>query len=53
LQAVSPGLVLLLSMIEHAIGQGWGRFDFLTGNEPYKARMGARPRQLYRVEAKT
>lgn len=53
LQAGSPGLVLLLSMIEHAINQGWGRFDFLKGNEPYKTRMGARPRQLYRVEATT
>lgn len=53
LQSVSPGLVLLLSMIEHSINRGWGRFDFLKGDEPYKARLGARPRQLYRIDAVT
>jgi CelD/BcsL family acetyltransferase involved in cellulose biosynthesis len=53
LQAGSPGLVLLLEMIEHSIAQKWGRFDFLKGDEPYKARLGARPRQLYRIEAVT
>ena len=50
-QAVSPGLVLLAGMIEHAITQGWGFFDFLKGDESYKARLGALPRQLFRVEA--
>lgn len=53
LQSASPGLVLLLSMIEHSINRGWGQFDFLKGDEPYKARLGARPRQLYRVDAVT
>lgn len=53
LQSSSPGLVLLVAMIEHAIASGFRRFDFLKGNEPYKARMGAHPRQLYRVDAHT
>jgi CelD/BcsL family acetyltransferase involved in cellulose biosynthesis len=38
-------------MIEHAITEGWGVFDFLKGDEVYKARLGAVPRQLFRVEA--
>jgi CelD/BcsL family acetyltransferase involved in cellulose biosynthesis len=50
-QAASPGQVLLTGMIEHAITEGWGVFDFLKGDEAYKARLGATPRQLYRVEA--
>jgi len=50
-QAASPGLVLLGGMIEHAITEGWGVFDFLKGDETYKARLGALPRQLFRVEA--
>lgn len=53
LSTASPGLVLLLSMIEHVINRGFRRFDFLKGSEPYKAKMGARPRQLYKVEATT
>ena len=51
LQAASPGLVLLIGMIEHAIDEGWGVFDFLKGDEIYKARLGAAPRRLIRVEA--
>lgn len=50
-QAVSPGLVLLAGMIERAITEGWEVFDFLKGDESYKARLGAVPRQLFRVEA--
>ncbi len=50
-QAASPGQVLLAGMIEHAITEGWGVFDFLKGDEGYKARLGAGPRQLFRVEA--
>lgn len=53
LQSVAPGLVLLLSMIEQSINRGWRRFDFLKGNETYKSRLGATPRQLYRVDAVT
>ncbi|MGH8926731.1 MAG: GNAT family N-acetyltransferase [Acidimicrobiia bacterium] len=51
LQATSPGLVLLTAMIEYAIDQRWGVFDFLKGDEAYKKRLGAQPRQLFRVEA--
>ena len=51
LQVASPGLVLLIGMIEYAIDKGWAVFDFLKGDEPYKARLGAAPRQLFRVEA--
>jgi CelD/BcsL family acetyltransferase involved in cellulose biosynthesis len=50
LHAASPGLVLLIGMIEHAIDQGWGIFDFLKGDETYKARLGAASRRLFRVE---
>jgi len=50
-QAASPGQVLLAAMIEHAITKGWGVFDFLKGDESYKARLGAVPRQLFRIEA--
>jgi CelD/BcsL family acetyltransferase involved in cellulose biosynthesis len=53
LQGASPGLVLLVDMIETAIGQGWGRFDFLKGDETYKSRLGAVARPLYRIEAAT
>ncbi|HKY46440.1 MAG TPA: GNAT family N-acetyltransferase [Acidimicrobiia bacterium] len=51
LQSASPGQVLLAGMIEHAITEGWGVFDFLKGDESYKARLGAVPRQLFRIEA--
>ena len=49
--AASPGQVILAGMIEHAITAGWSLFDFLKGDETYKARLGAAPRQLFRVEA--
>ena len=51
LQAASPGQVLLAGMIEHAIDEKWGVVDFLKGDETYKSRLGAVPRQLFRVEA--
>jgi CelD/BcsL family acetyltransferase involved in cellulose biosynthesis len=50
LYAASPGQVVLVAMIEQSIGQGWKTFDFLKGDEAYKARLGAVPRQLFRVE---
>ncbi|MGH8924062.1 MAG: GNAT family N-acetyltransferase [Acidimicrobiia bacterium] len=53
LRAASPGLVLLQSMIERAIGDGLSIFDFLKGDEDYKARLGAQRRQLLRLEATT
>jgi CelD/BcsL family acetyltransferase involved in cellulose biosynthesis len=52
-KSASPGNVLLMEMIEHSTKQGWGRFDFLKGTEPYKAQLGARPRPLYKIEGRT
>jgi CelD/BcsL family acetyltransferase involved in cellulose biosynthesis len=52
LSAGSPGLVVLTSMIEHAIGEAFSLFDFLKGDEDYKRRLGATRRPLYRIEAK-
>lgn len=52
LQAASPGLVLLTSMIETAIRSRLEIFDFLKGDEGYKSRMGARPRQLHHMEVR-
>ena len=53
LQAASPGLVLLQSMIQKSIEEGLRIFDFLKGDEDYKARLGAKPRELLRLEATT
>jgi CelD/BcsL family acetyltransferase involved in cellulose biosynthesis len=52
LQAASPGLVLLTSMIETAIRSQLQIFDFLKGDEGYKSRMGARPRPLHHMEVR-
>lgn len=38
---LSPGIVLLAYLIQHAIAEGFRVFDFLRGNEVYKYRMGA------------
>jgi CelD/BcsL family acetyltransferase involved in cellulose biosynthesis len=48
----SPGVVLFSMMIETEIDRGAGVFDFLKGEEPYKFRHGAEPRQLYRIEGR-
>ena len=53
LHAASPGLVLLQSMIENSIERGIQIFDFLKGAEDYKARLGAKPRPLHRLEVTT
>jgi CelD/BcsL family acetyltransferase involved in cellulose biosynthesis len=47
---VSPGIVLLLLMIERSIDDGFRRFDFLKGDEQYKYRMGAVDRPLFVLE---
>ncbi len=49
MSSLSPGLVLIATMIEQAISDGVPRFDFLKGDEKYKFRLGARPRLLYEV----
>lgn len=46
---VSPGVVLLGSLIELNIDRRSPVFDFLKGDEHYKYRLGAKPRQLYRI----
>ena len=48
---VTPGIVLLTHTIEYLVNEGCTRFDFLKGDEEYKTRLGACPRQLYRIEA--
>ena len=48
--AGSPGIVLLTMLIERAIEAGAAVFDFLKGDEPYKFRMGAVARPLFRFE---
>lgn len=50
---ISPGVVLIAGLIELAIDRGARVFDFLKGDESYKFRMGAEPRQLYVVTART
>ena len=50
--ALSPGVVLLTSLIERAIGEGLTRFDFLKGDETYKRRLGAVYRPLYTVTSR-
>ncbi len=42
----SPGIGMLALGLEHAIDQGFGEYDFLRGEEPYKAQFGARSRWL-------
>lgn len=49
----SPGVVLFSAMIETEIERGALVFDFLKGDEQYKFRHGAEPRQLYVVEGRT
>lgn len=48
---VSPGVVLLGSMIEQAITEEMPRFDFLKGDETYKFRLGAQRRPLTEITA--
>lgn len=46
-----PGKLINLAILRRAIEYGYLAFDFLRGDEPYKARFGARPRPMveYRV----
>lgn len=48
---LSPGIVLLAYLIEHAIETGHEVFDFLRGNETYKYRMGAKDTRVYKLKA--
>ncbi len=49
---VSPGVVALVELIQHLANQGIMRIDFLKGDEPYKFRMGAIERPLFRIEVR-
>jgi CelD/BcsL family acetyltransferase involved in cellulose biosynthesis len=48
---LSPGIVLLAHLIEHAIAGGRQAFDFLRGNEEYKYRMGGVDRPVLELKA--
>jgi CelD/BcsL family acetyltransferase involved in cellulose biosynthesis len=39
-----PGKLINVAILRQAIERGYRGFDFLRGDEPYKARFGARPR---------
>lgn len=47
--SLSPGVVLLTTLIERVIAEGLSRFDFLKGSETYKRRLGAEHRPLFTV----
>jgi len=48
--AISPGIVLLARVIQHAIeGLGRAEFDFLQGDEVYKYRLGAHETKVFRT----
>jgi CelD/BcsL family acetyltransferase involved in cellulose biosynthesis len=48
-----PGRLITIATLQHAIAEGQQAFDFLRGDEPYKAHWRAEPRQThsYRVAA--
>ncbi|GAB4272894.1 MAG: hypothetical protein Kow0092_28070 [Deferrisomatales bacterium] len=45
---LSVGLLSKVCSVRDAIERGLARYDFLRGAEPYKMRLGGRPRDLYR-----
>lgn len=47
---VSPGIVLVVALIERLAEDGVERLDLLKGDERYKFRLGGRPRRLLRIE---
>lgn len=49
--ALSPGIVLLQRLIEHAIQQGHTVFDFLRGDESYKYKMGGTDTRVLQINA--
>jgi len=50
LKSLSPGLVLVVQLIERSIQEGITRFDFLRGRERYKFDLGAEPLPLHTVQ---
>jgi CelD/BcsL family acetyltransferase involved in cellulose biosynthesis len=49
LRAISPGLILVVKLIERSIAEGYHRFDFLRGEERYKYDLGATALPLHAV----
>jgi len=48
-QWLSPGIVLMGKLIQHAIEQKRAVFDFLRGDEDYKYRLGGKDTHVYRL----
>jgi CelD/BcsL family acetyltransferase involved in cellulose biosynthesis len=48
-QWLSPGIVLVGNLIQHAIEQKRAVFDFLRGDEDYKYRLGGQDTRIYRL----
>jgi CelD/BcsL family acetyltransferase involved in cellulose biosynthesis len=46
---LSPGIIVTARSIEHAIGLGRAKYDFLRGDEVYKYRFGAQDTQVRRL----
>lgn len=44
-----PGVLMATTLMEWSLGQGCTYFDMTVGNLPYKAALGANPRNLYRI----
>ncbi|HWB09118.1 MAG TPA: GNAT family N-acetyltransferase [Pirellulales bacterium] len=49
LAEISPGWLLQIASLKRAISDGLAHFDFLRGDEEYKATWGAEPRPLAQV----
>ena len=47
---LEPGYIVTTLAIQRAIESGFKQFDFLRGDEPYKARWNSRPNQLSRAK---
>ena len=48
--ALSPGIVLVIALIDAILAGGRRRLDFLKGREDYKVRLGAVTRPLFALE---
>jgi CelD/BcsL family acetyltransferase involved in cellulose biosynthesis len=46
---LSPGVLLVAKLMEHALALGRRRFDFLRGDEPYKYEWGAVDEPIQRL----
>jgi CelD/BcsL family acetyltransferase involved in cellulose biosynthesis len=49
--SLSPGIVLLLYLIQDAVSKGITKFDFLRGDEEYKYRMGGVDEPIFMLKA--